>query len=181
MRYPIIIIVLFVLCSTIGLAQTATTIPNTGAPCKSVLFGIGGAFDHNNHPEVTAEAFEANLLSCGNSPSYNFNVIDMVFVKDINGRVQPISSVTPGFAQYVKTIGPFALYALGTIGEATGPSATPVGTKTVLSWSAGWAVPWELGKGWALIGTFRAVSLPNPTTNNNFIQGIFGVAISWGK
>ena len=144
--------------------------PIATTPVKSDLYGVGAAYSSHSDPQVAFEVFQAHLISSG---LYNFNVIDCIFQKDATGKIQAKTSFTPGAAQHLRDIGPVKLYALATVGVATGVT-------TGLSWSAGWATYYDLGKGWGLMGTYRALSLPNANSNNT-IQGIFGINISWGK
>jgi len=168
MKYFVIVSCLLLLCFAMPcFAQTSQP------PAYSEIVGIGANWNQYASPQINPTFFWAHKVLEG---TYSFNLVDVTFVRgaDSAGKLQTMTSMTPGIAQHMRDIGPVKIYGVATVGVATG-------VKTGLAWSSGLASYWGLGKGWGVMGIYRALSVPDPVINQNVIQGAFGLSITWGK
>jgi hypothetical protein len=162
-----LILICFALLSCGLWAQTPAV------PTQSDIVGLGVNWNQYATPEFNISGFYAHKVT---EDTYSFNLIDCTIIKNPAGvkGIKTESAFTPGIGQHLRDIGPVKLYALATVGVATGG-------KTGLAWSTGLATYMGLGGGWAIMGSYRALSVPDPASNQNVIQGAFGILVSWGK
>jgi hypothetical protein len=154
-----------------AMAQTPAPAADPLANEKSTLAGLGGSFNQFTHPQTSITFFEANRAIPG---TWNFNAVDVTFSRGASSQLQTETSLEAGIGQYMRSIGPVRLYALALTGPATG-------AKNGWAWSAGLGPYLDFGKGWGLLGAFRALSVPDPTAAKNVIQGIFSILVTFGR
>lgn len=139
------------------------------------LVAAGGSYSQTAAPQFSGTLLYAHNISAG---LYSFTVID-VFARPVtpdplitNSPSYAITtSTTTGIAQFLRSVGPARVYVVATIGTAAG------GTNVGWAYTTGGCAYIPIGKrGWSLVPSFRALK-----SSIGEMQGIYGLAIGWGR
>jgi hypothetical protein len=150
--------------------QSAMTTPATPFP-EQFLGGVVN-FNQQTTPQITGDL--AYAVRVNNSGLYNYNAIDITSVSRNPFRLQ--TAPTSGVAQYVRTVGGFNLFALGTAGAAFSTNAVGAGTDAGAAFSGGMFATKAVGKGW-----FMAVTAKVLYTTTGGVQYPIGIGFGWGR
>jgi hypothetical protein len=141
---------------------------------KEDLFAAGGSFSQTGTPQFAADILYAHRVSAG---LYSFTIVDIFAQSNAPDPAVPnapkftiTTAPTTGVAQHVRDVGPVKLFVIATVGGAAG------GTHVGWSYTTGGAAIIPVTKNFSAILNFRALK-----SSLGDVQGIYGVAIGWGK